>query len=95
LHETVANVILHGHEAGATGAILISLETVGAMVQASVIDAGRPFNPLHQPSPALPSTIQDAHAGGFGIHLVRSFADGLNYSRKDDQNIFVIQFLAR
>jgi serine/threonine-protein kinase RsbW len=95
LYEAVANVILHGYESGSHGTIAVSLETFDGGLRVTLDDDGRPFDPVPHPPPPIARTILDAPIGGFGIHLMRSMADGLEYRRERDHNILVMNFRER
>jgi serine/threonine-protein kinase RsbW len=70
--------------------IRIILERDGAELRATVEDDGRPFNPLEKEPPAVPSSLEDAGVGGWGIPIVRAFADDLSYERRGGRNRFTI-----
>jgi anti-sigma regulatory factor (Ser/Thr protein kinase) len=95
LHESVDNVMLHGYDTETSGSVTISLEEIGDGFRATVADHGRSFNPLEHPIVPLAANLEDARAGGFGIHLVRSFADTVEYRREGDRNILAMSFCAR
>jgi anti-sigma regulatory factor (Ser/Thr protein kinase) len=95
LHEAVANIVRHGYDAGATGDVAISLETVGDTLHVTIADEGRPFDPLRHPPAAFAAAIEDAPTGGFGIGLIRTYADALAYRRDGGRNILEIEFRRR
>ena len=95
LHETVANVMLHAYEPGGPGNIPISLERIGEGFHVTVADNGPAFNPLEHPKVVPAPNLEDAQIGGFGIHLVRDFADVVEYRREADRNILAMSFCAR
>jgi len=92
LDEAVSNIIRYSYENGLRGTITVSLEMVNDRLRAVVADAGREFNPLQHPAPAVPTTLEDVPVRGFGIHLMRSFADTLEYRRNGDRNILTLHF---
>ncbi len=92
LDEAVSNIIRYGYEDGSRGTITISLERLDDGIRAVVTDGGREFNPLRQPAPAVPTTLEDVPVGGLGIHLMRAFADVFEYRREDGRNIVTLDF---
>jgi anti-sigma regulatory factor (Ser/Thr protein kinase) len=92
LDEAVSNIIRYGYEDGSRGTITISLERLNDGIRAVVTDGGREFNPLRQPAPAVPTTLEDVPVGGLGIHLMRAFADVFEYRREDGRNIVTLDF---
>jgi anti-sigma regulatory factor (Ser/Thr protein kinase) len=95
LDEAVSNVIRHGYENGVRGTVTVSLELLDDRLRAVVADAGREFNPLRQAAPAAPTSLEDVRVGGFGIYLMRSYADRLEYLRDGDRNILTLHFRRR
>ena len=95
LQETVANVMLHAYERGGPGNIAISLEKVGEGFHVTVADNGPAFDPLEYPKLVPAAKLEDAKVGGFGIHLIRSFADVVEYRREADRNILAMSFCGR
>ena len=95
LYEALANIILHGYESGSRGTIAISLERLASGIRVTLDDDGRAFDPVPYPPPPIARTILEAPVGGFGIHLMRSLADGLEYRREREHNILVMNFRDR
>jgi len=60
-----------------------------------VIDAGRPFNPLEQPSPDISLGIGEREIGGLGIFLARELSRAMAYDRRDDHNVLDVYFPER
>ncbi|HEX5856024.1 MAG TPA: ATP-binding protein [Thermoanaerobaculia bacterium] len=70
--------------------IRIALEKTGGDLRATIEDDGRPFNPLEKEPPARPRSLEAAGIGGWGIPIVKAFADDLSYERRDGRNRFTI-----
>ncbi|HWF86690.1 MAG TPA: ATP-binding protein [Vicinamibacterales bacterium] len=92
LDEAVSNIIRHGYQDGSRGTITISLEKLDDGIRAVVTDGGPEFNPLRQPAPTVPTTLEDVRVGGLGIHLMRAFSDAFDYRREDGRNIITLDF---
>jgi len=86
--ELVTNIVSYaGTETGA-GTIDISASIDDERVAMEVRDSGRPFDPLSVAAIVGASTLADAVVGGYGIHLVRSFAHEVRYHRCWGENVF-------
>ncbi len=91
LEEAVANVIMYG----GTDRLEIAIEVErndGALV-ALIEDNGRQFDPTQAPAPSRATSLQDATIGDLGIHLMRSFANGMHYERRNGRNRLTLRFL--
>ena len=69
------------------GAIAVTLDCEpGAPVMVLTFeDDGRAFNPLEQPAPPKPTSLEAAELGGLGLVMVRKAASRLDYERTADQ----------
>jgi serine/threonine-protein kinase RsbW len=56
-------------------------------------DNGSTFDPTQVPRPPVPTSLTQAKAGNLGIHLMRSFANGVHYERRDNRNRLSIRFV--
>lgn len=59
-------------------------------VYLEIRDNGIPFDPSEATEPDIHKIIQTEQIGGFGILLSRKFMDGIEYSRKNDQNVLIM-----
>ena len=90
LNELVTNVIHYAYGDRGEHEIRITLERDGGELHATIEDDGRPFNPLEKEPPASPVSLEAVGIGGWGIPIVRGFADELSYERRDGRNRFTI-----
>ncbi len=90
LYEAVANIIMYAYERPMGQRILVALKVRDNLVEITVEDDGRPFNPLDHPETSPPSSICDATIGGHGIAIIRRLSDRLDYERRASHNIFTI-----
>ena len=59
-----------------------------------VSDQAKAFNPLTV-APAKPATsLEDATIGGWGVQLIRTFSDALDYERHGPTNRLIMSFRA-
>ena len=93
LEEAVANVIMYGGTKDDRLEIAVELERDNGTLVARVVDNGRQFDPTQAPAPTQPSSLATAQVGNLGIHLVRSFANGMGYERRDGRNRLTLRFV--
>jgi serine/threonine-protein kinase RsbW len=93
LEEAVANVIMYGGARGDRVEIAVEVERSDGRFVALVEDNGRQFDPTRAPARPLATSLEDARIGDLGIHLMRSFASGMHYERRDGRNRLTLQFV--
>jgi anti-sigma regulatory factor (Ser/Thr protein kinase) len=86
LDELVANVVQHAYTDGGEHEITLTLETHDGELLATIEDDGPPFDPRQAPDPERPSSLDDATIGGWGLPIVRAFADEVLYERRAGRN---------
>lgn len=89
--EMVSNIVDYSYR-GRPGAIRLELAFGQGSAILTIVDEGPEFDPLSVPAPVAPASLDDAAIGGYGIHLVRSSADGCEYKRSDGRNVFTAWF---
>lgn len=95
LEELFTNVVKYawpeGTPAGAPVEITVTT-TVAGELEATVIDAGNPFDPWNDAPPVeLDLPAEDRPIGGLGLHLVRSVMDAVAYERRGDRNVATVR----
>jgi len=93
LEEAVANIIMYGATKHDPLEIAVELERNGATLVARIEDNGRQFDPTRAPLPAPASSLEEAKVGDVGIHLMRSFASGMDYERRNGRNRLTLRFV--
>jgi anti-sigma regulatory factor (Ser/Thr protein kinase) len=91
LEEAVVNLIDHT-PARAGEDIAVELDWRGETLVAAVEDSGPPFDPRTVPEPVRPASLESAFPGGWGIHLIRSFASGIGYESAGGRNRLTLSF---
>ncbi len=91
LNEVLANIVDYAY-AGAPGEIDLELCLDASSVALVIEDAGPAFNPLEFAEPTIPASLETATIGGFGIYLVRQFADACHYERHNNHNRLTLCF---
>ena len=98
--ELACNALDHGRLDAPTGQApmhnYISVEIIrhGDELHVEFRDAGRPFDPLVQPTPDLDGHILDRPLGGLGVHLIRELAESVSYSREGPHNILRVVLIS-
>ena len=78
LEEAVANIIMYGGTKDDALVIAVELERNCGTLVARIEDNGRQFEPTRAPPPAPAASLDEAKVGDVGIHLMRSFANGMD-----------------
>ena len=94
LNEVVSNIMMHAHEDGGTHPISIEIESVDRSLRMTIVDDGKPFDPLVAESPLPPHSLEEAGLGGRGIDLMRSYATAIEYRREELRNVLALTFAA-
>src|SRR5262245_7034340 len=83
LEEAVANIIMYSASTDDRLEIVIEVERRDQSLVAHIEDNGSAFDPTQVPQSPVPASLAEANVGNLGIHLMRSFASGLHYERRD------------
>jgi anti-sigma regulatory factor (Ser/Thr protein kinase) len=86
LEEAVANVIMYGGTADDRLEIAVEAEHNSGTAIVRIEDNGRHFDPTQVPSPPMAASLEEAKIGNVGVHLMRSFASGMQYERRNGRN---------
>jgi serine/threonine-protein kinase RsbW len=90
--ELLANMRRHG-----TGSPAVSLtlerDADGRLLLA-IEDDGAPFDPTQGPEREALGALDDARPGGWGLALIRRFADDFTYRRSETSNLVLLAFLS-
>ena len=92
LEEAVANVIMYAGAKDSRLEIAVEVERSGTTLVARIEDNGRHFDPTQVPPRSVAASLDDASVGDVGIHLIRSFASGMNYERLEGCNRLTLRF---
>lgn len=91
IEELVTNCIKYGYDDAGEHTIIIRLSVADQILTVTVIDDGRPFDPLALPPPDLSLDIKDRPIGGLGIFLLRKLADESHYEWRDGRNRLTLE----
>ncbi len=79
VREAVTNAVLHGNRRDETKAVEVSLKRSPGEIEITVRDRGEGFDPESVPDPTDPQNLMKT--GGRGLLFMRTFMDGLEWSR--------------
>jgi len=91
LEEIVANIISYAYADEQLHEIVVQAELRDGELVLEVEDDGRPFNPLQIPPPDLESPLDRRKVGGLGLHLVREYANSIEYAQQGEKNRLVVR----
>ena len=90
IEEAVSNVIRYGyppdHRDISKDEVRLTLAWDDGAATLTIEDQGIPFDPRDLAAPTLPRTVEEANIGGLGIHLMRRYAETMDYLREDGFN---------
>jgi len=94
LEEVLSNIVRHGYACESSRAIIIRYVSQRDGFTLVVEDEAPPFNPLITEDPPIPRSLENASVGGQGIHLVKQFADAIEYEPMPSGNRLIIKFIS-
>jgi anti-sigma regulatory factor (Ser/Thr protein kinase) len=86
LDEVITNVISYGYDDHGEHLINVTLRSGKGVIEVSVEDDGKPFNPLEFSTPDLKCPLDERPIGGLGIYLVKTYMNELEYERVGGKN---------
>ena len=90
LDEVLSNIFAYAYDNDGKREVHVRLRLDEEGVSAEVEDDGPAFNPLQAPPPDLEAGLERRDTGGFGLHIVRSLMDALDYRREGERNILTM-----
>ena len=90
--EVVTNIISYAYDDDAVHPISLNLRIDEDRISLEVEDEGKPFDPLGNPAPATRANLETGRIGGWGLRIVRHFAEDLCYARADARNRLTVIF---
>jgi serine/threonine-protein kinase RsbW len=93
LEEAVANIIMYSTAKDDRLEIVVEVERRDQTLVARIEDNGSAFDPTQVLRPPVPASLAEAKVGNLGIHLMRSFATGMHYERRDSRNRLTMRFV--
>jgi len=84
--ELLTNIVEYAYEDRAPHSIELSAAMSDREVRLEIADDGLPFDPVAHRLVRPPELLSEARWGGWGLRLVRQFADEYRYERRGDRN---------
>lgn len=85
--EAATNIILHAYgDHDLEGKLWITVGQQDGMLEISLRDHGRPFDPESVPEPDLVSPLEQRKTGGLGLYLMRKLMDYVVFQREAHWN---------
>ncbi|MEQ1774431.1 MAG: ATP-binding protein [Burkholderiales bacterium] len=91
LDELLSNIIHYGYADDLPHEIGVTLSVRNAVVEISIKDDGKAFDPLTAPEPDLTLSLAERPIGGLGLHFVRQLMDDVEYKREDNFNYLLLK----
>ena len=91
IDELMTNYVTHAYPKVRRPRMKVTLRAFPNRVVLVVEDSGPPFNPIEAPEADLSSDIDERRMGGMGLHLVRKYADRMDYRCVDERNILSLE----
>ena len=90
LEEAVTNVVLYAYPQGQSGDISLTASVHDNMIELSLSDSGKAFNPTQMPDADVTLSADERQIGGLGIFLIRQIMDDVRYERADGRNVLTL-----
>lgn len=87
--EACLNIIRYAYAQG-QGEIRLWARLDGGRLTIEIRDDGHPFDPRDVEPPDPDRYVRDGVKGGFGVHLMRTLMEGLDYRREEKQNVLTL-----
>ena len=85
LDELCSNMIRHDDTLTDSDSFAVDIRRDGNLITFTITDPGQPFNPFEHVHTEVPEI------GGHGISLVKGLSCGVEYARKDGQNMVTVR----
>ncbi len=89
--EILVNAMSHGGRSHLT--LIITLESLDDRLRLTLQDDGAAFDFTSAPARKVDVTLEGSQLGGWGIALVRRFADHVHCRREGDRNVIILDFV--
>ena len=91
LDELLSNIINYGYSDDAAHEIRVKLSATDTVVEISIEDDGKAFDPFAVPEPDLSLPLAERPVGGLGVHFVRKLMDEVQYKRENNRNYLFLK----
>ena len=91
LDELITNTVSYGLRGIARPRIEVALQISDSVLVLTMVDNGQKFDPTRDTSPDISSTVEERPIGGLGLHLIKTFADRVNYEYSGGKNQLTLE----
>lgn len=91
IDELMTNYVAYAYRKVEKPRMKVTLRAFANRIVLIIEDSGPPFNPLEAPEADLSADIDKRRTGGMGLHLVRKYADQMDYRCIDERNILSLE----
>ncbi len=92
VEEIFVNVASYAYPEGSGDTtVLAEIRRSAKTAEITILDAGKPYDPLAKPDPDLGMEIEKRQFGGFGIYMVKEAMDAVEYRREGGNNKLTIR----
>ncbi len=90
MEEACTNIVKYAYPEKKDGIIHIIARVSGDRLELIIEDEGIPFDPTNHIMALSQADASDHPIGGLGIHLMRSFVDGMSFEFRDGMNVLTL-----
>ena len=90
--EAATNIVMHAYngENKQENTLKIMIKKKGNLIEIDMEDTGLTFDIRTLPKPDIQLNLKGQKRGGFGVFLMKTLMDKINYKRKKDCNVTVL-----
>jgi len=91
LDELITNMVSYGLRGVARPKIEVGLQVHETSLILSIVDNGQKFDPTEATNPDVSSPVAERPVGGLGLHLIKTFADRMQYEYTGGKNRLTLE----
>ena len=91
LDELITNSVTYGFGGIANPKIEVTVRLDGDALVLTTVDNGHRFDPTSVDSPDVDAPVERRPIGGLGLHLIKTFADRVNYKFENGRNRLTLE----
>lgn len=91
MDEACTNIIEHGYAGMNPGSIIFEMEISDEAVTMFITDFGHAFEPESVPKPDITASLEDRPEKGFGLFLIYSIMDAVDYRSDESGNTLTLR----
>ena len=90
LEELFVNIAHYAYPEG-NGWAEILAKIIDDVIEITLVDGGKPYDPLAKPDPDITLGVEDRQIGGLGIFITKKQMDELKYEYTDGHNVLTMK----